>query len=125
MISEKSEAPEHQEKPKIDVSKLLAIIPPATELRGKKRALQERRIKIKFDKNLTKPIARIPAHIASELSIKHGDLVEIVIAGKKKAVFTAEILDSPDNIVLVYPADLEKQGVADNSIATIRKMGAR
>lgn len=119
--NEKPETPPPQEKPKVDVSKLIAIIPSATELKSSKKILQEKRIRIKFEKSLTKPVARIPAHIASDLGIKPGDLVEIVVAGKKKALFTAEVVDSTENTVVVYPEELEKQGVADNSIATIRK----
>lgn len=121
MFGEKSESVERREERKVDISKLVSIIPPAAELRGEKKTIPERRIRIRFDRNLTKPIARIPGHIARELSIKPGDVVEIVVAGKKKAVFTAEVVDSSENVVAVYSGDLEKQGVSDNSIATIRR----
>lgn len=112
-----------EEKIRIDVSKLLAIIPPASEvLEKKQKSLAEKRIKIKFDKTLGKPIAKVPLTIARELGIQNGDFVEIVVAGKKKARFIAEVVESVDaNFVFVYPEELEKQGVADNSIATIRK----
>lgn len=121
MSSENPEASEHPEKSKVDLSKLLAIIPPATELKGEKKVLQERRVRIRFDRNLTNPLAKIPVHIANELGVKNGDLVEIVVAGKRKAVLTAEVIESRETFVIVYPADLEKQGVADNSIVTIRR----
>jgi hypothetical protein len=39
-------------------------------------------------------------------------------------VFTAQVEDRGENVVIVYSAELEKQGVADNSIATIRKVKA-
>jgi len=111
---------------KVDISKLVAIIPPASEVLGKKKeaVLPEKRVRIRFERGLDKPIARIPSSIAQLLGVKSGDLVEVVVAGKKKAVFTAEVVESKpgEEVVYVYPAELEKQGVADNSIATIRKI---
>lgn len=113
-----------EEKTGVDISKLLAIIPPASEvLKKEQKTLSEKRIRIKFDKTLVKPVAKISSVIAHELGIKNGDYVEIVVAGKKKTKLIAEVIDSPDvNVVVVYPEELEKQGVADNSIATIRKV---
>jgi hypothetical protein len=111
---------------KVDISKLVAIIPPASEVLGKKKeaVLPEKRVRIRFERGLDKPIARIPSSIAQLLGVKSGDLVEVVVAGKKKAVFTAEVVESKpgEEVIYVYPAELEKQGVADNSIATIRKI---
>jgi antitoxin component of MazEF toxin-antitoxin module len=111
---------------KVDISKLVAIIPPASEVLGKKKeaVLPEKRVRIRFERGLDKPIARIPSSIAQLLGVKSGDLVEVVVAGKKKAVFTAEVVESKpgEEAIYVYPAELEKQGVADNSIATIRKI---
>lgn len=111
---------------KVDISKLVAIIPPASEVLGRKKeaVLPEKRVRIRFERGLDKPIARIPSSIAQLLGVKSGDLVEVVVAGKKKAVFTAEVVESKpgEEVIYVYPAELEKQGVADNSIATIRKI---
>ncbi|MEM2645743.1 MAG: hypothetical protein QXP03_06720, partial [Desulfurococcaceae archaeon] len=60
-------------------------------------------------------------HVANDIGVKSGDLVEIVVAGKRKAILTAEVVESRETSITVYPADLEKQGVADNSIVTIRR----
>lgn len=125
MLDEEKKEPVEESKPgKVDISRLLAIVPSAAELRVEKKVLQEKRIRIRFDRSLVKPVAIVPASIARELDIKTGDAVEIVVAGKKKAVFTAQVEDRGENVVIVYPAELEKQGVADNSIATIRKVRA-
>ena len=125
MFDEEKKEPVEESKPgKVDISRLLAIVPSAAELREEKKVLQEKRIRIRFDRSLVKPVAIVPASIARELDIKTGDAVEIVVAGKKKAVFTAQVEDRGENVVIVYPAELEKQGVADNSIATIRKVKA-
>lgn len=104
-----------------DILKLVSIIPQASELRSEKKILHEKRIRIRFNRELDKPIAKIPVNIANELGIKNGDLIEIIVAGKKKTIFTVEIVESSENHVLVYPVELEKQGISDNSIATIRK----
>jgi len=126
VLSEEKKEPVEESKPsKVDISRLLAIVPSAAELREEKKVLQEKRIRIRFDRSLVKPVAIVPTSIARELDIKTGDAVEIVVAGKKKAVFIAQVEDRGENVVIVYPAELEKQGVADNSIATIRKAKAR
>jgi bifunctional DNA-binding transcriptional regulator/antitoxin component of YhaV-PrlF toxin-antitoxin module len=126
VLDEEKKEPVEESKPgKVDISRLLAIVPSAAELREEKKVLQEKRIRIRFDRSLVKPVAIVPTSIARELDIKTGDVVEIVVAGKKKAVFTAQVEDRGENVVIVYPAELEKQGVADNSIATIRKAKAR
>jgi bifunctional DNA-binding transcriptional regulator/antitoxin component of YhaV-PrlF toxin-antitoxin module len=126
VLSEEKKEPVEESKPgKVDISRLLAIVPSVAELREEKKVLQEKRIRIRFDRSLVKPVAIVPTSIARELDIKTGDAVEIVVAGKKKAVFTAQVEDRGENVVIVYPAELEKQGVADNSIATIRKARAR
>jgi bifunctional DNA-binding transcriptional regulator/antitoxin component of YhaV-PrlF toxin-antitoxin module len=125
VLDEEKKEPVEESKPgKVDISRLLAIVPSAAELRVEKKVLQEKRIRIRFDRSLVKPVAIVPTSIARELDIKTGDAVEIVVAGKKKAVFTAQVEDRGENVVIVYPAELEKQGVADNSIATIRKVKA-
>jgi bifunctional DNA-binding transcriptional regulator/antitoxin component of YhaV-PrlF toxin-antitoxin module len=126
VLDEEKKEPVEESKPsKVDISRLLTIVPSAAELREEKKVLQEKRIRIRFDRSLVKPVAIVPTSIARELDIKTGDAVEIVVAGKKKAVFTAQVEDRGENAVIVYPAELEKQGVADNSVATIRKAKAR
>jgi antitoxin component of MazEF toxin-antitoxin module len=126
-LSEKAPKSEEVNKEaKIDVSKLVAIIPPASEIMGKKKGygVPEKRVRIRFDRELDKPVARIPSSIAQLIAVKSGDVVEVVVSGKKKAVFTAEVYEAKpgEEVVYVHPADLEKQGVADNSVATIRKV---
>jgi len=123
---EKDEAGGRADKAsKVDVSKILAVIPPAAELKKEKKTILEKRVRIKFEKSLQKPIARIPVSIANELGVKSGDVVEVVVAGKKKVLLEAEVVETNENFVVVYPIELEKQGVSDNSIATIRKARSR
>ncbi|MGC8953569.1 hypothetical protein [Desulfurococcus amylolyticus] len=108
---------------KIDVSKLVSIIPPASELKKKEKKLTEKRVRIRFDRTLNEPIAKIPSALASMLDIKNDERVEVVVAGRKRFEFKALVFESTDeNVVYVYPGEIEKNGVADNSIATIRKV---
>ncbi len=110
------------EQPKIDIKKLVSIVPPASELRKKAKILKEKRIRIRFDESLPEASAKVPKDLAQMLGIKEGDVIEIVIAGRKKFVFKATIIDETGtNLVYVYPEELREKGVADNSIATLRK----
>ncbi|ABN70228.1 conserved hypothetical protein [Staphylothermus marinus F1] len=107
---------------KVDVKKLVSIIPPASELRRKQKILREKRIRIKYDDSLPENTAKVPKDLAEALGIKEGDTIEIVIAGKKKFLFKAIIIEEAGtNLVYCYPEELREKGVADNSIATLRK----
>jgi len=113
-------AQEQQQKP--DISKLVSIVPPASELKKKEKILSEKRLRVKYDESLKEPIAKIPKPIAGMLGIKDGDSVEVVVAGRKKFMFKAVVIESQEeNTIYVYPEELKINGVADNSIATLRK----
>ncbi|NPA98590.1 MAG: hypothetical protein GXO43_04340 [Crenarchaeota archaeon] len=125
-MSEKEKTAQEQQEnvktQKIDIKKLVSIVPPASELKRRQKLLREKRIRIKYDDGLPEGAAKIPKDLAKMLGISDGDKIEIVVAGKKKFVFTATIIDETGtNYVYVYPAELEEKGVADNSIATLRK----
>lgn len=107
---------------KVDIKKLVSIIPPASELKRKQKVLREKRIRIKYDETLAENTAKVPKDLAEALGIKEGDTIEIVVAGKKKFLFKAIIIDETGtNYVYCYPEELREKGVADNSIATLRK----
>ncbi len=118
----KQEQTSQEEQPKIDIKKLVSIVPPASELKKKTKVLKEKRIRIKFDESLPEGASRVPKELAKLLGIEEGDKIEIVVAGRKKFIFTAQIVEEPGvNFVYVYPEELREKGVADNSIATIRR----
>ena len=124
---EKREEKEGEVKPKkIDVSKLVSIVPPPTELKREEKRFTEKRIRIRYDESLPEDQAKISKELARFLNIGENDLVEVVVAGKKKFVFKPIIVDDLDpNIAMCYPEKLRENGVADNSIATIRKYRGR
>lgn len=107
---------------KTDVSKLVSIIPPASELFKKEKILSEKRIRVKYDTSLPEDRIKIHKDLASMLGLKQDDNVELVIAGKKRFIYKAVLVDNIDQeVVFCNPSILVKNGVADNSIATVRK----
>ena len=111
---------------KIDVAKLLSIIPPASELKRKEIKLKEKRIRVRYDESLPPNAIRLSKQLAQLLGINEGELVEIVVAGRHKFMYNALVIDE-DNVNEVHcnPEELKERGVADNSIATIRKHVSR
>jgi len=108
---------------KVDVKKLVAIVPPPSVLFAKeKKTLREKRIRLVYDPSVNKDEAKISKALAEELNIKN--FLEITVAGKKRFRFKAVIMDSlPNDIVYVNPEVMKIYGVADKSICTIRSAG--
>ncbi len=104
---------------KVDVRSAISLIPPASALKAKEKKLREKRIRLKYDYSL-KPIeAKINDKLAKELGVE--DKIEIVVAGRHRFVFKAIIDEEIDyNRVHVNPDLMEENGIADNSIATVR-----
>ncbi|MDP8003405.1 MAG: hypothetical protein ACP5I6_04165 [Caldisphaera sp.] len=105
---------------KADISKALSVIPPATSLKGKGKKISEKRIRISYDSSLEKGEAKISKKLAQDLGIQKE--LELVIAGKKKFVMKAVIDEGikDDNKVFANPDEMKDEGIADNSIATVR-----
>ncbi len=119
---EKKEDVKEIVKKKVDVSKLVSIIPPPSQLKQQTKKIVEKRIRIKYDESLPENTARVSKELAKLIGISENDSIEIVVAGKKKFVFRALIVDDIEsNTVYCYPEELRENGVADNSIATIRR----
>lgn len=81
--------------------------------------LKELRRKIIYDESLRPGEAAVPKNLKEELEIE--DTVEIVVAGKKRLTFKVKEIESGVERVLVCPEDMKTLGIADNSIATIRR----
>lgn len=102
---------------KRDIKSLLAVIPPAGS-NVKQKVVKEKRIRIRYSTAKPGQIL-ISSSLAKELGI--GEKAEIVVAGKKKFVFSVVIDDSvPPNVVYANTEFMKENGVADNSIATLR-----
>ncbi|MCX8199663.1 MAG: hypothetical protein N3E36_06565 [Sulfolobales archaeon] len=107
---------------KLDIVKLLTIVPPASELKQAKAKVVERRVRVIYDDQLSKDVVRISQELASEIGVSEGDLVEVVVGGKKKFMYKVLIASGIQfNTVLCNSEELKLNGVANNSIATIRR----
>jgi len=108
---------------KIDIKALVAVIPPASEVLARKapKAI-ERRIRVRRKPDVDPDYAKINPSLAKSLGAQ--DLVEIVVAGRFRKTFNI-ILDEnvPANEAWCNEELLKEHGVADNSIATIRRAG--
>jgi len=113
------EAPPREEK--LDVKKLVAVIPPPSMLRAKKQTtVREKRIRLRYSEDIPQDQAKICSKLAKELGIE--DVLEITVAGKKRFRFKAVIDDSvPYDYVIVNAELMRRYGVADNSMCTIRR----
>ncbi len=107
---------------KIDVTRLVSIIPPASQLKRREAKIKEKRIRIRYNESLPLGVVKISKKLAEMLNIKNGDLVDIVVAGRHKFVYKA-VIEEGEGVNEVYcnPEELKERGVADNSIATIRR----
>lgn len=102
---------------KRDIGAFLSVIPPAEALRKQKSPVQERRIKLKYNLVVKSGSLHISPELARELSI--GEYAEISVHGRRvklKAVVNEEVPRGE----IWGSADLKSQGIADNSIVTIR-----
>jgi len=118
-VAEEKEKSEEPLPDKADIKAALSLIPPASALKSRERRLLEKRVRLKYDSSLKREEARVNPQLARELDIK--DKLEIVVAGRHRFVFRAVIDDEVEyNRIHVNPELMEENGVADNSIATIR-----
>ncbi len=121
MSEEAKQEPVKEEKKKPDIKSLVAIIPPAHEVLGKKGPrLVEKRIRVRRKPDIKPQYAKINPKLAEELGIK--EYLEIVVARRHKLVFKAILDDQvPELEVWCNEELLRDKGIADNSIATVRK----
>jgi len=123
-LAEESRAAQEQvssEQRKVDVKKLLAVIPPPTALAARKQPqLREKRIRLRYSPDVSPDQAKISSRLAKELGIS--EYIEMTVAGRKRFRFKAIIDDSvPYDYIFVNPDLMRQYGIADNSMCTIRK----
>ncbi|UXD21444.1 hypothetical protein IPA_04335 [Ignicoccus pacificus DSM 13166] len=108
---------ETQQKKKVDIKALAALVPPASALKQRASRAREKRIRLRWS-DVPPEKAKINTQLAQELGI--GDKLEIAVSGKK-FVFTA-IKDEkvPLNEVHVNEELMKTHGISDNTIAAVR-----
>ena len=83
--------------------------------------VKERRLRLRRKDNVMKGSARMNPKTIKELDIESN--IEVVVGGKKKLYFNVLSLeDVPVNEVWCNEEELRNNGVADNTIATVRKL---
>ncbi len=118
-MSEQQEGQGKTGKKKRDIRAILQMIPPASQLFGEEKRVKERRIRMRFHDELKEGIAKLNPQLAKELDIK--DKVEVVVAHRHRFVFNVVLDDQvPVNEIWVNGEKLREEGVADNSIVTVR-----
>ena len=124
MANRSNSSDEEFETPRINVKDTLKIIPPPSMLRSRERKrIVEKRIRVRYSKELSDKEAKLSSKLASELNLDENDYIEIIVAGKKRLSFKPKIDESLDsNEVFVNQELLKINGIADNSIATIKKV---
>jgi anaerobic selenocysteine-containing dehydrogenase len=81
---------------------------------------KERRLRIKISESVKEGKLSINPTTAQELGI--ADKVEIVVGGKKRLVLDAILSsETPSDQVFINPDFAKSFGIANNTIATIRK----
>ncbi len=121
MVAEAGEKGAEEEKPrkKRDIRSILQMIPPASQLFGEEKRVRERRVRLKFHNELKEGVAKLNPELAKELGIR--DKVEVVVAHRHRYVFSVMLDENvPVNEVWINGEKLEHEGVADNSIVTVR-----
>lgn len=104
---------------KRDVKSLVAIIPSASELKKEEKKQVEKRIRVRRREEVKPEQAFISPKLLEELRVEKE--VEIIVAGKKKLRFKAVSSENvPEREVWCNSEVLRENGIADNSIATVR-----
>lgn len=112
--------------PNISVTDTLKVIPPPSMLKEmKRRQVSEKRVRIRRASGVEEGKAKISPSLAKELGLGD-DLVEIVVSGRK-SLQLAPIVDEgvPPNEVWVNGDLLKVYGIADNTIATIKRIAKK
>ncbi|MDK6028447.1 hypothetical protein QPL79_03635 [Ignisphaera sp. 4213-co] len=107
---------------KVDLKKLLAVVPPPSEILSKKKqGIREKRLRLLYDSSVNEDEAKISPSLAKELGIK--EFIEITVAGKKRFRLKVRLDDAASSsFVYVNPDLMKRNGIADNSICTIRAL---
>lgn len=119
-MSNETEGKEGGPEKKKDIKSLLAIIPPAEAMKKEQKKLTEKRIRVRYS-NAKPGEVIISQKLANQLNIK--EKAVIVVGGKKRFEFKVVIDENvPENEVYANNEFMKENGIADNSIATIRAL---
>lgn len=108
-----------QGKGREKIKELIEALPTPSALKGEKKTMREKRIRIRYDQALGRDQIRLSPKLAAILGIK--DKAEVAVAGKKRLSFSVILDDSvSEEVAFANPEPLAEEGIADNSVVTIR-----
>ncbi|MCY0860247.1 MAG: hypothetical protein OWQ54_07430 [Sulfolobaceae archaeon] len=117
-MSEENKEVKSPEDIKKEIKSLISIIPPASELKEKKKPPKEKRLKVRRKDEINKGFAIISEKLSKELEIK--DEIEISVKGKRIQLKALVQQNVPELEVWVNSEDLKTLGIEDNSTVTVR-----
>ncbi|MCI2415292.1 MAG: hypothetical protein MPF33_08660 [Candidatus Aramenus sp.] len=110
---------EKEEKEKVNIKALVNVVPPASALKGEKKApLKEKRVKIRKKGEVEEGTLIISVKLAKDIGVK--GKVEISVKGKRLELSTITQEGLPEIEVWANPNDMVKLGLEDNSTVTLR-----
>ena len=106
-----------EEKKKVDIKSLVALVPPASSLKQRSGKTREKRIRLRWG-NVPPEVAKISNSLAEELGI--GETLEVAVSGKKFSFKALKDDKIPPNEVYINEEVAKARGISDNTIATVR-----
>ncbi len=106
---------------KVDISKMLSFIPPASSVYSRELKVTEKRVKLLYDPSVEEGKLVLSKKLAGELGIT--DRVEMSVGGGRVKKTLAAVIDEmsgDDTSVRANPDEMKSLGVADRSTVVVR-----
>ena len=106
---------------RVDVSKMLSFIPPASAVYSRELKVTEKRVRLNYSPDVQEGSMLLSKKLASELGIK--DKVEVSVGGGRKRLTLIAVIDensSDDTNVYANPDQMRTLGIADKSTVVVR-----
>ncbi|MCS7099872.1 MAG: hypothetical protein RMH84_05685 [Sulfolobales archaeon] len=108
---------ESEQEKKRDIRTFLLVVPPAEAFKKQKKPPQEKRVRLKYNPAVKSGSLHVSPELAKELPLK--EFAEISVHGKRVRLKVVVDEGVPSGEVW-SSSDLKSQGIADNSIVTLR-----
>ncbi|MCG2881819.1 MAG: hypothetical protein L7G91_03750 [Acidilobus sp.] len=106
---------------KVDISKMLSFIPPASAVYSRELKVTEKRVRLNYSPDVQEGSILLSKKLASELGIK--DKVEVSVGGGRRRLTLIAVIDensSDDTNVYANPDQMKTLGIADKSTVVVR-----
>ncbi|MGC8974764.1 MAG: hypothetical protein ACP5KB_01035 [Thermoprotei archaeon] len=114
-----SEGSGPQQPQKRDIKQLVAVIPPASEVLGKGvKRVPEKRVRVRLKDSVSEGVIYVSSKLASELGVK--EVIQLSVSGKRFTLRVSVSDSVPENEVWANEEFMRRNGVSDNSMATVR-----